>query len=53
MGYQIYEDFGHAVSIVVDLGLELPATESTILDCSGDDIELIRQGAGPIDILGI
>ena len=52
MGYQIYEEFGHAVSIVVDLGLELPATESTILDCSGDDIELIRQGAGSVDILG-
>ena len=52
MGYQIYEEFGHAISIVVDLGLELPATESTILDCSGDAIELIRQGAGSVDIIG-
>ena len=52
MGYQIYEEFGHAISIIVDLGLELPATESTILDCSGDAIELIRQGAGSVDIIG-
>jgi tRNA threonylcarbamoyl adenosine modification protein (Sua5/YciO/YrdC/YwlC family) len=52
MGYQIYEEFGHAISIVVDIGLELPATESTILDFSTEDIELIRQGAGSIDSLG-
>lgn len=52
MGYQIYDEFGHAVSIVVDLGLELSGLESTILDMSADDIELVREGAGPIDILG-
>ena len=53
MGYQIYEEFGHALSLIVDLGLELPGTESTILDFSGADIELLREGAGPIDILGL
>ena len=51
MGYQVHDTFGHALAMVVDIGMELPAMESTILDCTGEDIEVIRLGAGTIDNL--
>ena len=53
MGYQIHDHFGHALAMVIDIGLELPASESTILDCTGEEIVLIRLGAGEVDSLGL
>ena len=49
MGYQVHETHGHGVDLVVDLGEELPGTETTILDMSDGEITLIRQGSGSID----
>ena len=50
MGYQIFEKHGHGLELVIDLGEELPGTETTIFDMSQGDIVLIREGVGSIDI---
>lgn len=50
MGYQVFEKHGHGLELVVDLGDELPGTETTIFDMSEGEIVLIREGVGPIDV---
>lgn len=45
---EIEEIFKHQVDILIDGGVGENA-ESTVLDCTGDEIELIRQGIGEID----
>ena len=45
MGYQVFEEYGHAVDMVVDLGDDLPGTETTVLDLTGDGV-VIREGSG-------
>ncbi|MEQ8925807.1 MAG: L-threonylcarbamoyladenylate synthase [Fulvivirga sp.] len=44
----IYEEYKHLVDVVIDggMGNNIP---STIIDCSGVDIEIIRQGLGDIE----
>jgi len=48
----IYERYGKRVDLVVDSG---PGglTPSTILDCTGTSIELVREGSGDISMLDI
>lgn len=41
----IHESFGHLVDLVVDGGIGQD-TPSTVVDCSEDRLELIRQGLG-------
>ena len=45
----IHENFGHLVDAVIDggYGNNVP---STILDCTTDDIQLIRQGLGEFEL---
>lgn len=45
---EIFEDFQHKVDLVIDGGMggNIP---STVLDCTGHEIVLIRQGLGEID----
>ena len=46
----ICERNGHLVDLVVDGGIgQLEA--STVLNCTGSDIEVIREGLGPVDLL--
>ena len=45
----IHELFGHQVDIVVDGGIGEDAP-STVVDCSGGNMELLRQGKGEIEI---
>ena len=45
-GYEIAENYGHALDMVVDLGHELPGLESTIVDMTGPYPEVVRRGAG-------
>ncbi len=48
--YEIHEMFGHQVDMVIDGGItNLQA--STIIDCTSSSPEIIREGAGSIDIL--
>lgn len=51
MGYEVYEAFGHALDLVVDLGEELPGTETTVVDLSGDELTIVREGAGDVGLL--
>ena len=51
MGYQIHEEYGHQVDMVIDIGEDLSGAETTVLDLSGDEIIIIRHSAGAIDIL--
>ena len=46
----IYEEFGDLVDIVIDGG-EGNNIPSTILDCTSDEIKIIRQGMGLTDFL--
>ena len=45
----IHELFGHQVDLVVDGGIGEDAP-STVVDCSGGNMELLRQGKGEIEI---
>lgn len=51
MGYQVFDEHGHAVDMIVDLGDDLPGTETTVLDLTGDEIVVVREGAGSLEIL--
>ena len=46
---EIYEDFKHKVDIVIDGGSggNIP---STVVDCTGDEIIIVRQGLGELEI---
>ena len=46
----IYEKYENLVDFVIDGG---PGTiePSTVLDCTSDDVEIIREGKGPVDML--
>jgi tRNA threonylcarbamoyl adenosine modification protein (Sua5/YciO/YrdC/YwlC family) len=45
---EIYEDFKHTVDIIIDSGAggNIP---STVVDCTGSEIQIIRQGLGNIE----
>ena len=51
MGYEVFEEYGHGIDLVVDLGEELPGTETTIFDFSKGEITLLRTGAGNPNVL--
>ena len=53
MGYQVFDEFGHALALVVDIGNELSGKETTIIDLSSGAVELVREGIGDLGILGI
>jgi tRNA threonylcarbamoyl adenosine modification protein (Sua5/YciO/YrdC/YwlC family) len=44
--WEIEEELGHALDLVVDCGQPL-GIHSTIVDLSGDEPTLVREGAGP------
>lgn len=50
-GYQVFEAFGHGVDLIMDLGSEVPGTESTVIDMSEGGVDVVREGAGTIDFL--
>jgi len=45
----IYEKYGNLVDAVIDGGMSMNVP-STIVSCLGNDFEIIRQGAGIIDL---
>lgn len=45
----IHEAFGSRVDLVIDGGIG-DDQPSTVVNCSGGELELIRQGKGPIDL---
>jgi len=52
-GYQVAEHFGHGLDLILDLGDEMPGTESTIIDMSEGEPQIIRVGAGDPAIFGV
>lgn len=48
-GYQVFEVFGHAIDLVLDLGEEVEGQESTIVDLTEGTPVLIRQGSGSFE----
>ena len=51
MGYQVFENHGNGVDLVVDIGDELQGLDTTVIDLTGTDIEIVREGAGDISLL--
>ena len=51
MGYQVFEAYSHGIDILVDLGEELEGTETSVLDLTGDEIIVLREGAGDLSLL--
>lgn len=47
-GHIIDEQFGHAVSIIIDPGEYEFSGQSTVVSLIGDSIEVLRQGAGQL-----
>jgi tRNA threonylcarbamoyl adenosine modification protein (Sua5/YciO/YrdC/YwlC family) len=45
----IYENYKNKVDIIIDGGLG-KLTPSTVLNCTKSEIEIIREGLGPIDL---
>ncbi|MEZ4317438.1 MAG: L-threonylcarbamoyladenylate synthase [Myxococcota bacterium] len=51
LGYEVFERYGHALDLVVDLGEPLDGTETTVIDVSGGELVLVREGAGDVSLL--
>ncbi len=51
-GYQIIEEFGHGIDLLMDLGDELPGLESTVIDFSDDEPVVVRVGVGDPEQFG-
>lgn len=51
-GYQIIEEFGHGIDLLMDLGDELPGLESTVIDFSEDEPVVVRPGVGDPEQFG-
>jgi tRNA threonylcarbamoyl adenosine modification protein (Sua5/YciO/YrdC/YwlC family) len=47
----IHDQFGDKVDLVIDAGFG-DLTPSTVIDCSKEQIEVIREGQGSLDVLG-
>ncbi|MBC7658291.1 MAG: threonylcarbamoyl-AMP synthase [Chitinophagaceae bacterium] len=52
MGYEVYEEFGHGIDLLLDLGEELPALESTIVDFTEGEPVVTRVGVGDPKLFG-
>ena len=51
MGFMVQESYGHGLDLVLDLGEELIGQETTILDFSSGEVEVVREGAGDLSLL--
>lgn len=47
-GYQIEEQYGHGIDLLLDLGEEVIPQETSILDLTGDELVVIRKGVGSV-----
>lgn len=48
LGYEIVERYGHALDLVLDLGDPVEGVETTVLDLSAGEPQVIREGVGPV-----
>jgi len=47
-GSDVEEIYGHGLDLILDLGHAVPVNETTILDLSEDEAQVVRQGIGII-----
>lgn len=52
-GYQVSDEFGHGLNMILDLGDEVSGSESTIIDLSEGAPRLVRLGAGDPIVFGL
>ena len=52
-GSQVVEIWGHAIDMVADLGEESPRQETTIIDLTSGQPQLIRLGSGDPELFGV
>ncbi|NRA67847.1 MAG: threonylcarbamoyl-AMP synthase [Pseudobacteriovorax sp.] len=52
MGYQIFDNYGHAIDLLLDLGEELPGLDSTVIDFTEGYPVLVRKGVGELEVFG-
>lgn len=45
-GYEIQDTFGHGCDLILDLGGDMPGTESTIIDFTEEYPQLVRHAVG-------
>lgn len=50
-GYEIEQEFGHGLDLILDLGEGVTPQETSIIDLSEGELVVVRQGIGPTDIL--
>ena len=50
-GYEVERVHGHALDLILDLGEEVIPRETTIIDLTEGEPELVREGEGKIDFL--
>lgn len=48
MGYEIADAYGLALDIVLDLGEPIEGAETTVLDLTGEQPLVLREGIGPV-----
>ena len=49
--YDIREELEHELDLIIDAGI-VEAENSTIISCTGDHVEIVRQGKGEAPMLG-
>jgi tRNA A37 threonylcarbamoyladenosine synthetase subunit TsaC/SUA5/YrdC len=47
---EIYEDFEHQVDMVINGG-PCGNIPSTVVDCTGDEVKILRMGKGEVDFV--
>jgi len=48
LGWNVKEELDHSVDIVIETGEEAPAEPTTVIDWSGNEPEVTREGAGDV-----
>ena len=49
LGYEVHERYEHALDVVFDLGEPVPGDPTTVLDCTGESCEVVREGVGSLE----
>ena len=53
MGYELFDEFGHGIDMLLDLGEELPGLDSTVIDYSEEEPIIVRVGVGDPALFGV
>ena len=51
MGYEVFEEHGHGLDLVLDLGEPVPGSETTVVAIKDGELEVVREGVGDLSLL--